>query len=688
MPMSMDIPRYLRDHRGILLSDQQQAAVEAVSGDVLLLAVPGAGKTTVLTARIANLMANHYTDPQRLLILTFNRESARDMARRWERLFGDLFPRDPAFSTIHSFCLRLLGEYAAGRGTQVPELLEGRGKGREGVLRDIYRELTGEFLTDEALGRAVNAMGYCVNMRLTPEERERFSRIVPQFPRLFLRYTAWKRKNALMDFDDMLLFANTALERTPALRERFAGRYDYILVDEAQDTSRLQHSILEQLGRKNLFLVGDEDQSIYGFRGAWPQGLLQFFQGHPEGKLLKLEENYRSTAAIVDGASRLIQGNRQRYPKAIFTRREEGKPIGILRDLDHSEQYEAIADLVERLPQGETCAVLYRTGFSGIGLGRVFRRRGIPFFSRESRLGYASDAITREVSNLMILADRPGDPDAFRRCWFLLPCTIPKAAAEEAIRAGERDLLRYVLEEVSFASKNTGRLAWVHRVLDRMKNQPPARQLKTILGELEYLEFLDHRCQESYDRNAYLQKLSVLAQIAAESPDTETFLRETAAAGEVLDCPEPQPVTLSTVHSAKGQEFDRVIIADALEGVFPAADALGARAGGDPQPLEEEARLFYTAMTRARNRLVIFAPKACLGQPLMSSRFLRPVEGAGAPVVKGIPLTPGLRIAHAYYGVGSLEKAEGGKLTVTFRHYGTKRFSIKQLEAGKELVIC
>ncbi len=687
----MDIPRYLREERGICLSDQQRMAVEAPPGDILLLAVPGAGKTTVLTARIANLMANCHADPQRILTLTFNRESARDMARRWEGLFGGLFPCPPAFSTIHAFCLRLLREYAAGRGTRVPELLEGKeGHPRESFLRDAYRQLTGEYLTDENLSRVTNAAGYCVNMRLSPEEREEFGRTIPHFPRLFLRYTAWKRENALMDFDDMLLFASTALERCPALRESFAGRYDHILVDEAQDTSRLQHDILGKLGRGNLFLVGDEDQSIYGFRGAWPQGLLTFFQSHPGGRLLKMEENYRSTKAIVAGASRLIQGNRQRYPKAIFTGREEGEAIRVVRRLDHDSQYGAIADLLEALPPGETCAVLYRTSFSGIGLGRELRRRGIPFFSRESRLGYAADAITREVGNLFRLAEDPGDPELFRRTWFLLPCPISRQAVEAALKSGSPDLLRYLLEKSDFPGKNSGQLAWVRRTLGRMRGQPPLRQLELILGELEYLQFLDHRCQESYDRNAYLQKLSILRQIAAGAADTEAFLREIASAEEVLRSPQPGPVTLSTVHSAKGQEFHRVIIADALEGVFPAADALGARAMGDPQPLEEEVRLFYTAMTRARDRLTIFAPATCLGCVLMPSRFLHTVEMGDAITVKGVPLTPGLRIAHAYYGIGALEKVDRtrGQLTVQFRHYGVKRFALGDLEEGKTLAIC
>ena len=164
--------------------------------------------------RIAHLMANRRADPRRILTLTFNKESAREMGERWQRLFGGVFPRDPVFSTIHSFCLGLLRDHAAGRGTQVPELLEGKGAGlKDRLLRELYQQDTGKYLADEDLSNAVNAIGYCVNMRLTGEQAASFDQEVPGFSRLFSRYTGYKRENGLMDFDDMLLFAATALDR-------------------------------------------------------------------------------------------------------------------------------------------------------------------------------------------------------------------------------------------------------------------------------------------------------------------------------------------------------------------------------------------------------------------------------------------------------------------------------------------
>lgn len=676
----MEIARYLREEKGIILSDQQRQGMEAVGGNILLLAVPGAGKTTVLTARIAHLMANYGADPQRILTLTFNRESAREMGERWRRLFGGVFPADPEFSTIHSFCLRLLREYAQGRGTRVFDLLEGQ----EGLLAKLYRELTGKYITEENLSDAVNAIGYCVNMRLSAGEAASFDREIPGFSGLFSRYRAYKRENGLMDFDDMLLFADTALERSRTLRERTRERYDYILVDEAQDTSRLQHGIFQKLARKNLFMVGDEDQSIYGFRGAWPQGLVKFFETYPDGRLLKLEENYRSTKAIVAAASQIIGKNRQRYRKDIFTRREEGEPVKILRDMEQEEEYGVIAKLLEELPAGQTCAVLYRTSYTGIGLGWTLRRRGIPFFSRETRLGYSADAVTRDIGNILRLAKDPGDGGAFRRSCFLLGCPIPRDVAELAAAAHPRDILKYIIEELDYPTKNTGKLGWARRTLERMSGKPPLLQFQAIIEDLGYLRVLERRCQNGYQMNPYYQKLAILRHFAAAAPDTAAFLESLQGAEQVLDSPERCNIVLSTVHSAKGKEFDRVIIADALEGVFPAADALEARTVQEDQLLEEETRLFYTAMTRARDRLVIIAPSRCLGRSLVPSRFLSGVD-ASAPSVGGVPLTPGLRVMHCFFGLGVLEKADASRrqVEVAFRHYGRKKFAMEALADGK-----
>ena len=673
----MNIPEYLAREKGVILSEQQLCAAGALDGVILLLAVPGAGKTTVLSARTAELVANRKVPPEQILTITFSRESARDMARRWEGLFGGLGLPRPAFSTIHSFCYGLLREYAALRGTSLPRLLEGDGReGKGRILTELYRRRTGQFLSEDRLSDLENAMGYCVNMRLTAREAGRAAAHVEGFREIFEEYTAYKRANHLMDFDDMLLFACTALERSAPLRERFSRRYSYIQVDEAQDTSKIQHQILEKICRGNLFLVGDEDQSIYGFRGAWPQGLTEFLSRWPEGRILKLETNYRSTGAIVESAGRLIESNRCRHPKAMRTPRERGREPVIHTDLDIEEEYTRVADTLSALKPGESCAVLYRTTHSGLLLGEILRERGIPFFSRESRLGWSGDAIVRDISGLMRFACDPADKQLFRQLYFKLGCAIPKSAAEEALSYAKGDILAWMVDELEWPSKNTGRLGYTRRVLAAMRAKAPVAQLDDIIGKLEYLRTLDKRGMGGYPFNGYAQRLAVIRGLAARCGDTGEFLGRLTAMEKLLASPEPSAVTLSTVHSAKGQEFDRVILLDALDGIFPTAEAIEEAALDNHQPMEEETRLFYTAMTRARNLLEIYAPASGMGRPLDPSRFLGSLTGEDT---RGA--FPGRQVTHAYFGAGKILKInpDRGTFTVEFRSAGIKTFAMASL---------
>lgn len=676
----MEIAEYLRRDHGISLSLQQREAVEETHGHILLLAVPGAGKTTVLTARLANLIINQGADPARIAALTFNRESARDMTRRWGTLFGAICPA-PAFSTIHSFCYGILREYAAGRGTRVPTLLEGeKGDGVGRVVTAIYRELTGNYLSEDRLSDLVSALGYCVNMCLEQPDPElqRLERAIPDLAAVRERYTAYKRERELMDFDDMLLFTHTALTRSQTLRERIRGRYDFILVDEAQDTSRIQHTILRRIVGDNLLMVGDEDQSIYGFRGAYPQGLLDFFKTYPDGKLLKLEQNYRSTGAIVESASRVIGQNQSRYAKEMRTDRPQGEAVQVLRDLTFEEEGGWILRLLGELPPDKTCAVLYRTGVSGIGISHLLRKEGVLYTAHPSGLGYAGDHINREILSIMALAADPSDVRAFGRCYYRLGCAIPKEVATQAMEQAQGDLLDWLIAYGDFPGKNTGRLSWTRRVLARMAGQRPLEQLSSIVQDLEYPASLERRGQSGYSIDSALQKLVLLSQLARDSATLEELNRRVAAAERMVAAGDSARIFLSTVHSAKGREFDWVVIADALEGIFPQVDAVEYSALSQRDSMEEETRLFYTAMTRARDRLWVLSPRTALGRPLDPSRFLDFLEtDPGAAGEQR--LHPGRRVNHAYFGMGEVLSVDPGRglVKVRFSLNGVKTFTLE-----------
>lgn len=667
---------------GLELSAQQRDAVEAPDGQVLLLAVPGAGKTTVVTARAARLIEECGLPAQQLLILTFNRTAAADMEHRWDRLCPNS-PK-PHFSTIHSFCYRLLREYARLRGSQVPRLLEGDGgEGRGRVLGGIYRTLTGQFLPEEQLNRYENLIGYCVNMQCSPDEVAEKNTETEHFPELYRRYTAWKRENDRMDFDDMLLFAYTALQRSTQLRERTAGAYSHILVDEAQDTSKLQQELIALLVRENLFMVGDEDQSIYGFRGAYPQGLIDFFQRYPQGRLMKLEQNYRSTPQIVTAADYLIRTNSTRFAKSPFTTRPDGPKITVVTDVPMEGQYRAIAELCREAGQGG-CAVLYRSSFSGIGVAAELTRMELPYWASESRLGYQNDFITRDICNILRLAQNPGDLQAFRQVYFRLGCGVSKELAGQVQLQQPTDILEWILDSGEAYERSTGKLLFVQRILRRMAKKIPVYQIDDIVEELGYLETLEKRGPSGYLVGSYLQRLSIIRRFAGQCDSVGDLLELLGSAEKLLDRRVRSPIRLSTVHSAKGQEYRHVIIADALEGIFPASDVVEYNALGSAVQMEEETRLFYTAMTRAKDKLTIFAPNEGFDREILPSRFLASARLLEGGAVQG-GAREGIGVSHTFFGAGVIVEINRPRrlFWVDFKHYGRKSFGLDSLDDPK-----
>lgn len=674
----MDIPEYLEKRHGIALSAQQREAVAAPDGRILLRAVPGAGKTTVLIARLAELICNRGADPSRILIITYSREAAADMRKKWETLFGEVANTPPRFSTIHSFCLHLLKLYAQGRGTALPTLIGGAerdGVQQNRILTALWREQTGEYPDEDRLCELSNALGYIVNMRLNPEELEK---TLPGIAGLYRAYRRYKTENRLMDFDDMLLYAYTALSRSETLRGRVRGQYDYLCLDEAQDTSKIQHEILRMVAGENLFAVGDEDQSIYGFRGAYPQGLTDFFAFYGEGSILKLERNFRSTGAIVEAARVVIEGAAGHIPKEMYTER----PFGARAELVYGEDFDACdretAERLAVLPEGETCAVLYRSAVTGVAVGRLLEREGIPFTARRPRGSFASDFICRDILNIMAFAEDPADKRFFARCYFRLNCAIPRAAAVQAREEAQGDVLLWIADHCSFSVKNTGRLEWASRVLRQMRRQSPARQLHTILYELGYLDSVERGGQTGYAAASQLRRLGLLCDLAAQAKNRLQLAELVAGIFAAQERAESSRIFLSTVHSAKGREFDHVILADAAEGIFPDSGAAEAAAMRDTEALEEERRLFYTAVTRAKESLTILIPAGAFDRSIRESRFVTRLrvkygeESAEAAI-------PGTKILHTSFGMGTVLWTDSAKnrVGVDFMYGGEKTLTLE-----------
>ncbi len=687
----MDIQSHLKSH-GLSLTEHQWQAVTARESSILLLAVPGAGKTTALATRVAHIMTNDGVRADCMLNLTFNKESAKDMTRRFEGLFSELCPGGtlPRFSTIHSFCYSILRSYANGRGTQLPTLLT------DGLLRKtmagLYGDITKKPVSDETLDTIINLHSYCQNRMYIEEDYSSVYRDVLGFEQLCSSYKQYKLSNHCMDFDDLLSYTLTVLQKQPKMLESIRERYTHLQLDEAQDMSLIQHAIVETLAIKHLFFVGDEDQSIYRFRGACPTALLEFTQRHPGGIVLKMEQNFRSGGAVVRDANRFIAGNRQRYPKKMHTTADMGSEIAYTPIKNTWEQYSFVAKRIAKLPVGTTAGVLFRGGLSAAAMGDALLRRGIPFALREKRYRLMQDLVVRDIIAFLRFALNPGDERAFLQIYYKLGCYVNRELAGHICNVHSGDILKTLDECEDFPGKSTARIHFLQAFFKNLSKKQPKQAILKIVDGLDYLDSLLRHGVSGYTDEALAQRLGALVSIAENCENIPIFLERLERLDDMINSSAhpAATVTISTVHSVKGREFDFVYVIDLLEGVFPASSAIEENLVGDAQSLEEEARLFYVAITRPRQGLELLWGERFCSYDLLPSRFLDRLKSMAdggtylPPDHCETPIRRGTKLSHRTFGFGTVESVgqSAGQFTVRFAKLGVKTFSLESLSQG------
>ena len=681
----MDVIAYLERERGIHFNDQQKQGVLSTETNTLLLAVPGSGKTTVLTARLAHLMLNEGVPAERLLILTYNRETARDMRRRYDDLFGKLTPA-PRFSTIHSFCLSVLRDFASAYRRPMPSLISSEENAglKTRVLREIYRKHCGEYLADDVLETLEQEISFAKNMLLSGAqlaEREE----VERFPEIFADYEAFKRRERLIDFDDMLTMTLDIFTRFPAILSRFREAYDDVLVDEAQDTSLVQHRIVQLLGEgAKVFMVGDEDQSIYTFRGAYPKALLEFADHYADAQVIKMEENFRSHSDIVACANRFIQQNRQRYAKEMRCANREAGSIDVVRLRDYSEQYIKALAVVQNLPPGRTLGILYRNNESAVPLINLFYERGIRYSSREHKLSYFSSMVIRDLTAYIRLAADPQDVEAFGQIYYKLGYS---KGVFDHVKAQIREydsVWDCILALSSLPEFRRSRTLSLQRKFPRLLILRPIDAIEFIQSELGYGSYVEKRLGSGFLRISTYQKLNTAKCLAQGLKNVFDFLDKlewmAGAMGGGQNIDRESPVTLSTLHSSKGMEFDEVVLLDIMDDILPSSDAIADRDEGKTDSFENEVRLFYVGATRAKSRLVLYTSSMMNGAPAAPSRFVADfLEGPRLPGEKGQDSLPadmtGCIIRHAMFGKGEVLLQAEDVMLVSFMTCGRKKIS-------------
>lgn len=642
----------------IQLNMQQKEAVQSVDGPVLLLAVPGSGKTTVLVTRLGYMVYCRGIRPENILTVTYTVAATGDMSRRCATYFGEDLARRLEFRTINGICARILQYYGKCTG-KTPFELASDEKVTAEILSEIYRRVQREYPTESDLKNVRTLITYIKNMMLDQEQiRQLDEEAGFAISEMYREYCARLRERHLMDYDDQMVYAYQMLRKIPGLLAYFQGKYPYICVDEAQDTSKIQHAIIALLASKteNLFMVGDEDQSIYGFRAAYPEALLSFEAQHPGAKVLLMEDNFRSNAHIVRAADRFIQKNTLRHEKHMRATREETAEIREIALKSRRAQYTYLAKAA--LNSTVQTAVLYRDNECAIPLIDLLERNAIPYRMRNAELTFFTHRTVLDIINVIKLAADPEDTEAFLQVYYKIGTYLRK---QDAIRIAEisREQGLPVLDVAAlYGGLNAHTVGSVKAVRTHLKNmlqETGDKAVNRIVQFMGYREYLERSGMND-------SKLEILKTIGSreDSPvrlvqrleELKAIIRNKEAAPECL-------FTLSTIHASKGLEYDTVYLMDVVDGILPETvpKDLKAASREELEMYEEERRLFYVGATRAKSQLFLFTinkqASFCselLGRPIRPGRTL----SAHPDVSYGVP-----------YGVAAGGKTSGKNYYLT-----------------------
>ncbi len=590
---------------GITLDPAQDIACKSTEGHILLLAVPGSGKTSVMTARLGYLVHGLGVSPDSILAVTYSVAGTREMKRRYENIFGT---RDIEIRTINGFCSKVIGAYERLYGRNAFKLIENDGD-TTAIIRGIMTELGG-YPSENEIKDVKTALTYSRNMMLTDKEIEDQIKIEGRdFSEIFRRFRELKRENRIMDYDDQLAYGYNILCKYPEVNELYSGRFKYICVDEAQDTSKIQHMIIRKAAEKcnNLFMVGDEDQSIYGFRAAYPDGLLEFDKVYPDAKIYYIEKNYRSTETIVRAADKFISSNTLRREKHMTTDNSVGDKIKRteLNDLRELGSYvKRLASSVSG-EKGETTAVLCRLNDSLIPFIDVLCDTDIPFCVREGDGLFFTHYMVNDIISIIKFAADPYNGELFEKLYYKFSAAISRTDCEYALThnsgVGMLPYPEYMAISPVFSENTRRKMKKVAEALHKINVSDSYGAIKLVMSSSGYGSYISHKTND-------LSKVNTLLSIADRFRSKKEFYKRLDYLYERVRSGKsgPSGIVLSTIHSAKGLEFDNVIVCDAKNGILPSVfePADGKKYNDEELKLrEEDRRLFYVAATRAKKQL-------------------------------------------------------------------------------------
>lgn len=686
------------------LNEAQQKAVAHTDGPLLLLAGAGSGKTKTLTHRIARLVQEG-TSTGAILAVTFTNKAAREMRERLATLLGDDATNRsfmPWMGTFHSICVRMLrydGEHIgipknfvildeSDRLSFIKAVMK-----EQNISEKNYSPRSVSSLISSAKNEGLTASEYAATAQLP------LQKIVAG---VFPRYEIMKKNAKALDFDDLLLETVRLFSEVPPVREMWQKRLRYILVDEYQDTNKVQYRLIKMLTgeTENICVVGDDWQSIYSWRGADFTNILNFERDFPGATVIKLEKNYRSTKPILDAAHNVITKNLQRSDKKLTTDHEEGQPVQVIHVASETHEAEAVVSRIKlgvdmRLRGYEDYVVLYRTNAQSRAIEEAMIRYSVPY-KMVGGTRFYDRAEVKDVLSYLRLLYQPSDRASFLRIVNVPTRGLGGVSVEKFLVWMETSGLTIVdaLTAADMCEGLTPRATNSFKELgDALKalsseaaDMTLARLIETVIRRFRYLEYLDDRSPRAEERQ---ENVKELVSDAEDRPDIDlqTYLEEIALVSSVDTVADQPAVTLMTLHAAKGLEFPVVFMTGMEEGLFPQTRALY-----DQSELEEERRLCYVGMTRAREELYLLTASSRLSygarQYNPPSRFLDDMEIASvapgdiiAPALYDEPrvvldtedsFSVGDTVRHQLFGTGTIIATEGPLLKISFGSKGVK----------------
>ena len=655
------------------LNDEQRKAVEHVEGPCMVLAGPGSGKTRVITYRIANMIVNKNIPATRILAITFTKNSAIEMKNRALKLCNDPRINKVTFGTFHAVFFRILKYF--GRYDMNSILDE---KTKRITIKSILKSLkveNGE--DDETVSQVINEISYVKNELMDKQDFESEILTKDEFINTYNMYEEYKEQVKKIDFDDMLIRTYNLLISDERALEMVRNVYKYILVDEFQDINKVQFEVLKLMSNpnNNIFVVGDEDQSIYGFRGARPDYLLQFEEYFDKTEKIVLDINYRSQKEIIDISNKLIQKNISRYDKTIKCHRGEGGSVNYITPKDSEDEAiqigkEILEEIKKDFVEYSDFAIIYRTNIQARALVDVFMDMRIPFTIKDSIVTIYDHWAARDILSYLKISVRQNTNEDWIRI-INKPFRYISRDNLNQIKE-DKDFINALITKCNLHPKQVKTINDLDIDIGYLKHQCPKDAISYIRTTLEYDKYiLDYCTNRKIKTNGLIEILNEIESSASNFETIEEYLIHIDKVKEELtqnhNKKEMDGVVFTTMHSAKGLEFRYVYIIGINEGTMPHEKSYDVDdEDKKAEQIEEERRLMYVGMTRAEDKLTLSAPMNKYGKKAFKSRFLEEIKNPTKKEIDSIRI--GDKIYHKTFKEGRIVGKDGTMIQVEFKN--------------------